>query len=47
MLKARPATVGVGRVTRGDGMLWHAPDSGSVVSLEPIWTDSVFYGRVL
>ncbi|WP_146207199.1 C40 family peptidase [Nocardioides silvaticus] len=31
----------------GDGMLWHSPNSGSVVSLEPIWTSSVFYGRVL
>jgi cell wall-associated NlpC family hydrolase len=31
----------------GDGMIWHAPHSGTVVSLEPIWTSSVFYGRVL
>jgi len=30
----------------GDGMVWHAPRSGAVVSLEPIWTSSVFYGRV-
>lgn len=30
----------------GDGMIWHAPHSGTVVSLEPIWTSSVFYGRV-
>ena len=30
----------------GDGMIWHAPHSGAVVSLEPIWTSSVFYGRV-
>ncbi len=30
----------------GDGMIWHAPHSGAVVSLEPIWTGSVFYGRV-
>jgi hypothetical protein len=26
--------------------VWHAPSSGEVVSLEPIWTSSVFYGRV-
>ncbi|KAA1420858.1 NlpC/P60 family protein [Nocardioides humilatus] len=31
----------------GDGMIWHAPHTGAVVSLEPIWTSSVFYGRVL
>jgi cell wall-associated NlpC family hydrolase len=31
----------------GNGMIWHAPHSGAVVSLEPIWTSSVFYGRVL
>jgi len=31
----------------GDGMIWHAPRTGEVVSLEPIWTSSVFYGRVL
>lgn len=31
----------------GDGMVWHAPNSGEVVSLEPIWTSSVFYGRVV
>ncbi|MEZ0581163.1 C40 family peptidase [Nocardioides sp. MH1] len=31
----------------GDGMIWHAPHSGTVVSLEPIWTSDVFYGRVL
>lgn len=31
----------------GDGMIWHAPRTGDVVSLEPIWTSSVFYGRVL
>lgn len=30
----------------GDNMMWHAPNSGEVVSLEPIWTTSVFYGRV-
>lgn len=30
----------------GDGMIWHAPHTGTVVSLEPIWTSSVFYGRV-
>jgi cell wall-associated NlpC family hydrolase len=30
----------------GDGTVWHAPSSGEVVSLEPIWTSSVFYGRV-
>ena len=31
----------------GDGMIWHAPHPGTSVSLEPIWTSSVFYGRVL
>jgi len=30
----------------GDNTVWHAPNSGSVVSQEPIWTSSVFYGRV-
>ncbi|RHW26839.1 NlpC/P60 family protein [Nocardioides immobilis] len=30
----------------GDNSLWHAPRSGDVVSLDPIWTSSVFYGRV-
>jgi len=30
----------------GDGQIWHAPRSGDVVRLEPIWTSSVFYGRV-
>ena len=30
----------------GDGTVWHAPHSGAVVSQEPIWTSSVFYGRV-
>jgi peptidoglycan DL-endopeptidase CwlO len=29
----------------GDEVVWHAPHSGAVVSLEPIWTSSVFYGR--
>jgi peptidoglycan DL-endopeptidase CwlO len=32
----------------GDGMIWHAPHTGDVVSLEPMWTTSgVSYGRVL
>lgn len=31
----------------GDGQIWHAPRSGDVVKLEPMWTTSgVFYGRV-
>jgi len=30
----------------GDGQIWHAPHTGDVVSLDPIWTSSVFYGRV-
>jgi cell wall-associated NlpC family hydrolase len=30
----------------GDHTVWHSPNSGSVVSQEPIWTSSVFYGRV-
>lgn len=32
----------------GDGMIWHAPRTGDVVRLEPMWTTSgVSYGRVL
>ena len=31
----------------GNGMIWHAPRTGRVVSLEKIWTDKVYYGRVL
>ena len=30
----------------GDNTVWHSPNSGSVVSQEPIWSSSVFYGRV-
>jgi cell wall-associated NlpC family hydrolase len=30
----------------GDGMIWEAPHTGTVVSLAPIWSSSVFYGRV-
>ncbi|TCJ21092.1 C40 family peptidase [Nocardioides jejuensis] len=30
----------------GNGQIWHAPHSGDVVRLAPIWTDAVFYGRV-
>jgi cell wall-associated NlpC family hydrolase len=30
----------------GNGQIWHSPHPGAVVSLEPIWTSSVFYGRV-
>lgn len=31
----------------GDGMMWHAPRTGRVVSLERVYTDKVYYGRVL
>jgi cell wall-associated NlpC family hydrolase len=31
----------------GNGMVWHSPRSGSVVSKVPIWTSSVYFGRVL
>lgn len=31
----------------GNGMMWHAPRTGRVVSLERIYTDKVYYGRVL
>ena len=30
----------------GDNTVWHSPRSGDVVSQVPIWTSSVFYGRV-
>ncbi|WP_171165811.1 C40 family peptidase [Streptomyces sp. I05A-00742] len=30
----------------GNGKMWHAPKTGSVVRLERIWTNSVWYGRV-
>lgn len=33
-------------VYAGDGRIWHAPHTGSRVSLERIWTRSVLYGRV-
>ncbi len=31
----------------GDGMMWHAPRTGRVVSLEKVYTDKVYYARVL
>lgn len=31
----------------GNGMMWHAPRTGRVVSLEKVYTDKVLYGRVL
>lgn len=31
----------------GDNTVWHSPRSGDVVSQAPIWTSSVFYGRVV
>lgn len=31
----------------GNGMMWHAPRPGRVVSLERVYTDKVYYGRVL
>ena len=31
----------------GNGMMWHAPRTGRVVSLERVYTDKVYYGRVL
>lgn len=31
----------------GNGMIWHSPRTGRVVSLDPIYTDKVLYGRVL
>jgi len=31
----------------GNGMMWHAPRTGRVVSLEKVYTDQVYYGRVL
>ncbi|MEV5506752.1 C40 family peptidase [Streptomyces orinoci] len=30
----------------GGGRIWHAPRTGKTVSLEKIWTNSVWYGRV-
>ncbi|WP_443056643.1 C40 family peptidase [Streptomyces sp. MUM 178J] len=30
----------------GRGRIWHSPKSGSVVSLQKIWTKRVSYGRV-
>lgn len=31
----------------GNGMMWHAPRTGRVVSLEKVYSDQVYYGRVL
>ncbi len=31
----------------GNSMMWHAPRTGRVVSLEKVYTDKVYYGRVL
>ncbi len=31
----------------GNSMMWHAPRTGRVVSLERVYTDKVYYGRVL
>jgi cell wall-associated NlpC family hydrolase len=31
----------------GNGMMWHSPRTGRVVSLEKVYTDKVYYGRVL
>lgn len=31
----------------GNGMFWHAPRPGRVVSLDSIYTDKVYFGRVL
>ena len=31
----------------GNGMMWHAPRPGRVVSLERVYTDKVYYARVL
>jgi cell wall-associated NlpC family hydrolase len=31
----------------GNGMMWHAPRTGRVVSLERVYSDKVYYGRVL
>lgn len=31
----------------GNGMMWHAPRTGRVVSLEKVYTDKVYYARVL
>jgi peptidoglycan DL-endopeptidase CwlO len=31
----------------GNGMVWHSPHTGDVVRKSPIWTSSVYYGRVL
>jgi cell wall-associated NlpC family hydrolase len=30
----------------GNHQMWHAPNSGDVVKLSTIWTDSVTYGRI-
>lgn len=30
----------------GEGKIWHSPKTGSVVRLEKIWSNSVWYGRV-
>lgn len=31
----------------GNGMMWHAPRTGRVVSLERVYSEKVYYGRVL
>jgi cell wall-associated NlpC family hydrolase len=31
----------------GNGMMWHSPRTGRVVSLEKVYTDKVYYARVL
>ncbi|WP_328917572.1 MULTISPECIES: C40 family peptidase [unclassified Streptomyces] len=31
----------------GAGTIWHAPKTGTTVRLERIWTNSVWYGRVV
>lgn len=31
----------------GNGMMWHAPRTGRVVSLEPVYSDKVLYARAL
>ena len=31
----------------GNGMYWHAPHTGRVVSLDKIYTDKIYFGRVL
>jgi len=43
MSGGRPVHLGI---YAGAGRVWHAPKTGGVVSLSPIWTAAVIYRRV-